>query len=162
MIDVVGPGCAGRPTPRVITVGKQSQGRCMQPLCRGILRRQWTGFVEYALCTNSVHLVTDPDRHSSTESLKAHSDIAAVQFANHHLQIGCIPHARSPFQSGKTRAAASGYDAREMIAALKGQPVRQSLAAALAVRTKQVQRIEEKSVACKSGSPALRPWPPGP
>ena len=59
----------------------------MQPPCRGILVGHWTVLVEYAVSTNAMKSIADPNRYPPTESLNADSDFADMQSADHCLKI---------------------------------------------------------------------------
>jgi hypothetical protein len=80
-------GCPPPIAECVFTIGKQLQHRRVHPPCHGIFDCQWIGFVEYAVCSNTVQSITHPDRNASTERLKADSDVTAVQATNHRLEI---------------------------------------------------------------------------
>jgi hypothetical protein len=80
-------GCPPPIAECVFTFGKQLQHRRVHPPCHGIFACQWIGFVEYAVCSNTVQSITHPDRNASAERLNADSDLTAVQATNHRLEI---------------------------------------------------------------------------
>src|SRR6266850_660505 len=70
------------------TAGREPKSRCVQPQRRAVPPRgRCAGLFEYAICTDAVRSIADPDLDASIESVKADPDVAAMQPPGHQLEV---------------------------------------------------------------------------